>query len=80
MSFLHPWVLLLLGIPALLAGWELLRRGHSIVLPFDHANAARGRGLGRVVSGLNLAAPALISRISTCRRAIVSFLLKSGEA
>ena len=40
-SFRHPWVLMLLVVPAALALWTWRRRGRALVLPFDHAPAAR---------------------------------------
>lgn len=42
MTFLHPWVLLLLSIPVLLF-WTVLGRGPGLVLPFDHQSHARHR-------------------------------------
>ena len=35
MTFLHPWVLLLLAIPVLLA-WTAISRRPGVVVPFDH--------------------------------------------
>ena len=52
MSFAHPLVLLLLAIPVLLAAWEWQRRGHVLVLPFDHGDLPKGRKLGRLVKSL----------------------------
>jgi len=50
MSFSHPIVLLVLIVPVLLCAWEWQRRGHPLVLPFDHTGA-RGHGwLRRIVT------------------------------
>jgi Ca-activated chloride channel homolog len=61
MTFTHPLVLLLLALPLLLITWELQRRGHPLVLPFDHAQPSRGRILGRIVTTANLIAPLLLA-------------------
>lgn len=43
MTFLHPWVLLLLGIPVIL-GWAVILRPAGVTMPFDHVgHAPRGR-------------------------------------
>lgn len=45
MTFLHPWVLLLLAAPVLLF-WTILGRGPGVILPFDHqSHSTRGRWL-----------------------------------
>jgi len=36
MTFLHPWVLLLLAVPVIL-GWAVILRPAGVVMPFDHA-------------------------------------------
>src|SRR5688572_30372652 len=41
-GFARWWVLLLLVLPILLGVWEVLRRGHPLVLPFDHGSGDRG--------------------------------------
>lgn len=61
MSFVHPFLLLLLAVPLMLAGWEWRRRGHALVLPFDHGDLPKGRKLERLVKGLQLTAPALLA-------------------
>lgn len=61
MSFAHPWLLLLLALPILLAVWEWRRAGYQIALPFDHSNARSGWLLGRLVKCLNLTVPALLA-------------------
>jgi len=50
MSFSHPIVLLLLIAPILLCAWEWQRRGHPLVLPFDHAGTRGNPWLRRVVT------------------------------
>jgi Ca-activated chloride channel family protein len=42
MIFQHPQLLGLLALPVILAFWEWVRRGHPIVLPFDHGQQRRG--------------------------------------
>jgi Ca-activated chloride channel homolog len=45
MTFLHPWVLLLLGVPVLLF-WTVIGRRPGVVLPFDYQrHGKRGRWL-----------------------------------
>jgi Ca-activated chloride channel family protein len=61
MTFAHPLVLLLLAAPVLLVAWEWQRRGHPLVLPFDHGRPSRGRILRRVVTIANLVAPLLLA-------------------
>ena len=36
MTFVYPWVLVLLILPILLGAWLLQRKGWGIALPFDH--------------------------------------------
>jgi len=61
MSFAHPLLLLLLAVPVVLAGWEWRRRGHALVLPFDHGDLPAGRKLERLVKGLQLTGPVLLA-------------------
>lgn len=58
MTFLHPWVLLLLAAPILLF-WTLFGRRQGIVLPFDHQTHA-GRGWLRWALGVFDMVPLLI--------------------
>lgn len=51
MSFARPWMLLLLVIPVVLIVWQTRRRGHPLVLPFDHAAPRQGRALRRLLLG-----------------------------
>jgi len=69
MTFAHPLVLLFLAAPLLLMIWEWQKRGHPLLLPFDHASPARGRLLRRVITTANLLSPALLA---------VAILLLSG--
>lgn len=48
-AFASPWWLAALSLPALLALYELTRRPHALVLPFDHAAARSGVWLGRLL-------------------------------
>lgn len=52
MSFAYPWVLVLLLAPIALLGWTWRRHGGRVAVPFDHADAPRGRFSAL---GLNLA-------------------------
>jgi Ca-activated chloride channel homolog len=61
MTFTHPWVLLFLALPVLMAVWEWQRVGHLLRLPFDHGTATRGRVLDRLVRLFNLTSPALLA-------------------
>jgi Ca-activated chloride channel family protein len=45
MSFHHPAVLWLLALPIAWAFWQWTRRGHPVVVPFDHGQQREGRGL-----------------------------------
>ena len=54
MTFARPLLLLLLVIPVTLAFWEWVRKGHPLVMPFDHGHQKRSRWLGRLVAIANL--------------------------
>jgi Ca-activated chloride channel homolog len=43
MSFHHPHLLWLLAFPVLWGFWQWVRRGHPVVLPFDHGGQREGR-------------------------------------
>src|SRR3984957_18566373 len=58
-TFLHPWVLVLLVLPAALLVWVWRRPGQQIVLPLDHGRAGPGHGW-LVVLNLAESMPALI--------------------
>ena len=45
MSFHYPLVLWLLALPVLWGYWQWVRRGHPVVLPFDHGQQGRGKKL-----------------------------------
>ncbi|MEC7881606.1 MAG: vWA domain-containing protein [Verrucomicrobiota bacterium] len=61
MTFATPAVLILLALPVLLFVWEWRRRGTVITLPFDHANARRGRWLENTVRTANFLSPMLLA-------------------
>ena len=61
MTFANPAVLTLLALPVLLLVWEWRRRGTVVALPFDHANAKRGRWLEGTVKMANLLTPMLLA-------------------
>jgi Ca-activated chloride channel family protein len=50
MSFHHPQLLWLLALPVLWGFWQWVRRGHPLVLPFDHGQQRDGRWLRRLVN------------------------------
>lgn len=50
MSFAHPFVLLLLGVPAILLIKRWRRHGHDVVMPFDHASGRPSRLLAVAVN------------------------------
>lgn len=60
LDFARPWALLLLAIPAALALWRWARKGHPLVLPFDHGRQKKGRWLARMVNLANLLPYALL--------------------
>jgi Ca-activated chloride channel family protein len=45
MSFHHPMILWLLALPVIWGFWQWVRRGHPVVLPFDHGQQKEGRSL-----------------------------------
>ena len=53
-SFAHPWVLLLLLVPAALAAWERTRRGLRVPLPVDHRVHKPRRWMGRVLAAASI--------------------------
>lgn len=61
MTFARPIVLLLLALPLLMAWWEWTRRGHPLVLPFDHGKIRRGRFLQKLVALFSMMPPLLAS-------------------
>lgn len=44
LSFLYPWVLFFLVVPAALLYWTWLRADRRLVLPFDHGRPGKGSG------------------------------------
>ncbi len=59
MSFHYPAFLWLLALPVVWGYWQWTRRGHPIVLPFDHGRQREGRSL-RFVVNLAETLPALL--------------------
>lgn len=59
MSFHHPQLLWLLALPVVWAFWQWTRRGHPVVLPFDHGQQREGRRL-RFLVNLAQTLPALL--------------------
>ncbi len=62
MTFLHPWVLLLLAVPVLLL-WSIAARGTGAVLPFDN-QARAGRRWLRWVLGVFEVVPLLLLAVA----------------
>lgn len=63
MSFHHPQLLWLLALPVLWGFWQWVRRGHALVLPFDHGQQRDGRWL-RVLTNLAGTLPAVLLAIA----------------
>ncbi len=63
MSFHHPELLWLLALPVLWGYWQWMRRGHPVVLPFDHGHQGNGRKL-RFLTNLAGTLPALLLAIA----------------
>ena len=61
MTFARPMLLLLLALPVLMAWWEWVRRGHPLVLPFDHGKIRRGRFLQKLVAVFSMMPPLLMA-------------------
>lgn len=57
--FANPERLWLLAIPVLLAFWEWVRRGHTVVLPIDFRVKRKGRRIGALIHLANML-PALL--------------------
>jgi len=60
MSFQYPLVLILLIIPIVLAFYEWVRKGHPVVMPFDHGDQKKGHILEFCINFLNMLPPALL--------------------
>lgn len=63
MSFHNPLLLWLLALPVLWAFWQWIRRGHSVVVPFDYGRQREGRRL-RVIVNLVQTLPALLLTVA----------------
>jgi Ca-activated chloride channel family protein len=59
MTFVHPWVLMLLAIPVLLGFWLGQRRTWGLALPFDHQQHGRRRVTRVLLTAFDLV-PALL--------------------
>lgn len=59
MSFHHPMLLWLLGLPIVWAFWQWVRPGHPVVVPFDYGQQREGRRL-RMLVNLFQTLPALL--------------------
>ncbi len=63
MSFHHPMLLWLLALPILWGFWQWIRRGHPVVMPFDHGHQREGKLL-RMVVNLIQTIPALLLTVA----------------
>ena len=61
MTFEHPWLLLLLVVPLLLAVLETRRPGQTVVLPFDHACLKPHRSIRGLLRFMHLLGPLMLS-------------------
>jgi Ca-activated chloride channel family protein len=59
-SFLYPWVLLLLVVPAALLYWTWVRPGRRLVLPFDHGLPGKGSGWRVLMAAMESVPPLLL--------------------
>jgi len=62
-SFHHPQLLWLLALPVVWGFWQWVRRGHPVVLPFDHGSQREGRPL-RFLTNLAGTLPAVLLAIA----------------
>jgi Ca-activated chloride channel family protein len=63
MSFHYPMLLWLLALPILWGFWQWTRRGHPVVVPFDHGQQREGRAL-RATVNLMQTVPALLLAVA----------------
>ena len=63
MSFHHPMILWLLALPFAWAFWQWTRRGHPVVVPFDHGPQREGKRL-RALVNLAQTLPALLLAVA----------------
>ena len=63
MSFHQPQWLWLLALPVLWGYWQWVRRGHPVVLPFDHGQQGGGKSL-RFLTNLAGTLPALLLSVA----------------
>jgi Ca-activated chloride channel family protein len=62
-SFLYPWILLLLVIPGAVLYWIWWRPGRRLVLPFDHGRPGKGTGW-RSLIGVMESMPAFLLAVA----------------
>ena len=60
MTFTHPWLLLLIAVPVVLA-WSAIARRPGLVVPFDHAPRRERRLLQGVLGFFDLVPLALLA-------------------
>lgn len=59
MSFAHPWILLLLLVPAVALIYEILRRGHAVRIPVDFSRRRSSRAAA-ILLGTAAVFPAIV--------------------
>jgi Ca-activated chloride channel homolog len=61
LSFLYPWVLVLLVVPAALLYWTWRRPGWRLVLPFDHGRQGNGSIWQGLIATMESVPPLLLA-------------------
>lgn len=61
MSFHYPVMLWLLALPIIWGFWQWVRRGHPVVMPFDHGSQQDGRRLFMLVNVVQTIPAALLA-------------------
>ena len=62
-EFEHPVVLLLLAIPIWMGYWIWTRKGHPVVMPFDHGHQSSGRGWGFFIHLFETIIPVILAAV-----------------
>ncbi len=62
-GFAQPAVLLLLVIPIALGYWTWTRKGHSIILPFDHGHQGAGTAWMALINTFELIIPVILATV-----------------
>ncbi len=62
-GFQHPAVLLLLVVPIWMGYWIWTRKGHPILMPFDHGNQTSGKGWAFLINLCELLTPVILAAV-----------------